>query len=108
MPIIACFEGRLVADPDLTYTPNTQTPVTEARVLCNRRTRHDDTWTDAEPTGYHIKAWRHRAEALATLTKGDSIVIIGHVETETWTTDNNEKRYRDTVIIDALGTTTRT
>lgn len=110
MPIIVCFEGRLAADPELTHTPNTHTAVTEAVVLINRRTKRatpdgqgEQAWTDAEPTRYTVKAWKRRAEQMAGLTKGDSVVVIGHVETESWITTEGDKRYQDTVVVDAIG-----
>lgn len=108
MPIIVCFEGRLAADPDASHTPN-DTAVTEAVVLINHRGTNDaGEWVDlSDPTRYQIKAWRSRAAALATKKKGDSLVIIGHVKTESWTTDDGTKRYRDVVQVDAIGETLR-
>jgi single-stranded DNA-binding protein len=102
MPIIVCFEGRLADTPKLAHTPN-DTAVAEAVVLCNRRTKKGEEWVDAEPTRYYILAWKKRAEALAQLSKGASVIIIGHVETESWINGAGEKKYTDTVIVDAIG-----
>jgi len=106
MPIIVCFEGRLADTPKLAHTPN-DTAVAEAVVLCNRRTKKGEEWVDAEPTRYFIKAWKNRAEALGQLPKGTSVVVIGHVETESWTNDAGEKKYTDTVVVDAIGESLR-
>lgn len=106
MPVIVCFEGRLAADPELAHTTVKGTAVTEAVAYVNRRVRQGEEWVDAEPTRYWIKAWKRRAEQLAQLSKGTSIVVIGHVETDSWTdTESGEKRYRDTVVVDAIGAT---
>jgi len=104
MPIIVCFEGRLAASPKLDRTAN-DTAVAEAVVLCNRRTKKGEEWVDAEPTRYNIKAWKKRAEALGELTTGTSVVVIGHVETESWSNEAGEKKYQDTVVVDAIGKT---
>lgn len=112
MPIIVCFEGRLAADPELTKTPNTATSVCEAVVLSNHRTKKEtdqgEQWVDGEPTRYYLKAWRRRAEALGSLRKGSSVVVVGHVETESWTDGDGNRRWRDTVVVDHLGETVRT
>lgn len=104
MPIIACFEGRLAAEPQLERTPN-GTAVVEVAVYANRRVRDDaGEWSDATATRYWVKAWKRRAEELATLGKGTSVVVIGHVETDSWEAeDGSGRRYRDTVVVDAIG-----
>lgn len=112
MPIIVCFEGRLAAEPELTQTPNTNTYVCEAVVIINHRTKRatadgGEEWADGEPTRYYVKAWRRRAEALATLGKGSSVVVVGHVETESWTDAEGKRQWRDTVVVDHLGETVR-
>lgn len=107
MPIVVCFEGRLAADPEFTHTPNTGTSVAEAVVLINHAKRNGEEWVDGEPTRYYLNAWKLRAEALGSLSKGASVVVVGHVETESWTTDGGERRWRDTVVVDHLGETVR-
>ena len=105
MPIIICFEGHLAADPSSARTPHTDTPVCEAVVMVNRRTKRDGDWADATPTRYAIKAWKKHAEALATCTTGTGVVVIGHVETESWEDQDGRRRYTDTVVVDSLGQT---
>lgn len=106
MPIIISFAGHLGNDPELRHTPNKNIAVTEAAVYVNRRTKQGQEWVDAEATRYAIKAWRRHAETLATLEKGAGVLVIGHVETESWIDpETEEKRYRDTVVVDELGHT---
>ena len=111
MPIIVCFEGNLAEDPQLARTPNTGTAVCEAVVLVSHRTRRQtdqgEEWVDAPSTRYELKAWRRRAEALASLRRGASVVVIGHVETESWEDDEGKRHYRDKVVVDSLGETVR-
>lgn len=78
----------------------------EFRVIVNRRTRNDaGEWVDAEPTGHYCKVWGTTAEnAAESLTKGDRVLIHGHIETEAWTTkDTGDKRTRDVINVDELG-----
>lgn len=106
MPIIVCFAGHLGAEPELRHTTRKGTAVAEVPVYVNRRQRaeNESGWEDGEPTRYWIRAWRRRAEQLASLPSGAGVVVIGHVETESWVDkESGEKRYRDTVVVDELG-----
>ncbi|MCW2799467.1 MAG: single-stranded DNA-binding protein [Aeromicrobium sp.] len=98
------FEGNLTDTPTLSFTTHTGTPVTEAVVLVNRRTKDGDQWVDAEPTRHRIKAFRRLAENISTLPKGATVLVTGRIETGTWTDPTTQtKRTGDTVIVEALG-----
>ena len=101
---IAAFDGRLAADPELDTTPN-GIPVCTAVVLINHRTRTaDGEWVNAEPSRRNIKAWRNTARRLATLNRGDAIVVIGEVHTEAWNDkETGEKRSREIVTVESIG-----
>ena len=71
-----------------------------------------DTGADAAARGAHLVVptpsgdvfTQRRAEELATLGKGQAVVVIGHVETDSWEAeDGSGRRYRDTVVVDAIG-----
>lgn len=102
--IITAFEGQLAATPEYDQTPN-GTPVCTGVVLINRRTKNDQgDWVDAEPTRRRIKAWRNNAKKLALLERGQTVVVIGTVETETWNDrDTGDKRTSEVVIVDSVG-----
>lgn len=112
MAINISFEGNLVEEPQLVRTPNTGTALCEVPVMVSHRTRKQtdqgEVWVDAPSTRYVLKAWRRRAEALATLPKGASVVVIGHVETEAWEDEEGQRQYRAKVVVDSLGETVRT
>lgn len=98
------FEGNLTDTPTLSFTTHTTTPVIEATVLVNRRTKVADGWVDAEPTRHRIKAFRRLAENISTLPKGAAVLIVGHLETDTWTDpDTQGKRTADVVVVESLG-----
>ncbi|MFJ2758778.1 single-stranded DNA-binding protein [Nocardioides sp. NPDC087217] len=86
--------------------PNTGTAVAEAVVLINHAKKNGEEWVEGEPTKYYLKAWRRRVEALGSLSKGSSVVVVGHVETESWTGKGDRERRRcDTVVVNHLGET---
>lgn len=103
------IEGNLADDPKLTHISRGMTAVTEAVVLVNRRTK-DATgeWTDGEPTRHRIKAWNQLAENLAALRVGARVLVVGHIETDTWKdSDTNQRRSADIVVVEAIGASLR-
>lgn len=101
--IVTAFEGQLADSPEYDETDN-GTPVCTAVVLINRRTKKDGEWVDAEPTRRRIKAWRTNAKKLALLDRGNTVVVIGSVETEAWNDkETGDKRTREVVIVDSIG-----
>ena len=101
--IITAFEGQLADNPEYAET-ETGIPVCTAVVLINRRTKKDGEWTDVEPTRRRIKAWRTNARKLALLDRGNTVVVIGSVETDAWVDpDSGGKRTADVVIVDSIG-----
>jgi single-strand DNA-binding protein len=78
------FEGNIATDLELTYT-TTGKPV--VRFPVNRRRKDPDTgeWADGEPTRHACVAFGTLGEHLAdSLTKGDRVLIVGNVVTDTW------------------------
>lgn len=101
---IVAFEGRPAADPVLEYT-SSGTAGCNALVLVNHRTRDDEgNWIGDEPSRRYIKAWRTKAERLASLTSDTAVVAIGTYHTETGAhQDTDEKRTREVVDVQAIG-----
>lgn len=98
------LHGRLADTPRLSHTNQHHLPVADAVILVNRRVQTSpDHWDDATPTRYRIKAWRQLATNIATLPKGTEVLLVGHVETDTYTDSDGNPRTTDTVIVDALG-----
>src|SRR5437763_6125206 len=67
--------GRLVADPDLRYTPSGKA-VSRLRVATN----------DTREAQFHdIVVWEQLAETAAeTLTKGSKVIVEGRIQTRSW------------------------
>lgn len=132
MPIIVCFEGHLTAEPKarpaatnlestehsgprsgpepLEVTATVSVPPTGPPHPQDTSRGPVTSSAEAGPTRYHIRARGVRAEALARLGAGDSVVVIGHVETEVVRQPDEHpipgprRRYQDTVVVDAIGT----
>ena len=75
--------GRLVADPDLRYTPSGKA-VSRLRVATN----------DTREAQFHdIVVWEQLAETAAeTLTKGSKVIVEGRIQTRSWETADGSKR----------------
>ncbi|MBC7631407.1 single-stranded DNA-binding protein [Aeromicrobium sp.] len=110
------FTGDLATAAPIVFDANTTihvqddtTPVIEAVVLVNRRTKNTaGEWSDAEPTRHRIKAWNRLATNIATLPKGARVLVVGHTETEAWTDNQTQgKRTADVIVVDAIGASLR-
>jgi single-strand DNA-binding protein len=104
------FEGNIAADLELTYT-TTGKQVVRFPVLVNRRHENPDTgqWTDGEPTRHSCTAFGTLSDNIAnSLTKGDRVLIVGTLTTDTWTDkDTGDKRTMPRVLVDAAGPSLR-
>lgn len=92
--------GRLAEDP--TVLDN----LTEFVVLANRR-KQDETgeWVNSDTSRFTVKTFRTTAtKAGEQLTKGDAVIVVGSIVTDTWTdTDTSQNRYKQVVLADAIG-----
>lgn len=103
--IITAFEGQLATTPETGQTTAGLDYCT-ATVLINRHAKNPDgTWVNADPTHRNIKGLGHNAKHLAQLAAGTTVVVIGTIETETWThrTTGEERTAEVVVIIDSIG-----
>jgi single-strand DNA-binding protein len=75
--------GRLVADPDLKYTPS-------GKAVCRMRLATNDT----KVAQFHdIVAWETVAETAAeSLRKGAKVTVEGRLQTRTWETADGASR----------------
>ncbi len=81
--------GRLVADPDLKYTPS-------GKAVCRMRLATNDT----KVAQFHdIVAWEGVAETAAeSLRKGAAVTVEGRLQTRTWqATDGSQRRATEIV-----------
>ena len=103
------FEGNLVDDPQVRFTPSGK-QVTEITVLVNQRRHNDDgEWVDVEPTRHVVRAFKTLAEnVVGSLAKGDRVFVHGTVTTDVWTDkQSGEKRTAQRVLAEIVGPSLR-
>ena len=104
------FEGNIAADLEVSFTPSGKQVVRFA-VLVNRRRRNPDTgdWEDDEPTRHACTAFGTLGEHSAdNLGKGDRVLIVGNVVTDSWADNNTgDKRTAQRILVDAAGPSLR-
>jgi len=97
---VAVLIGRMVADPELKYTP-------AGVAVCSFRIAVDREFAkkDAEQTAdfIDIVAWRQSAEFVANyLTKGRLIAVNGRIQTRSWVQQDGQKRYKTEIVADRV------
>jgi single-strand DNA-binding protein len=92
--------GNLTRDPELRYTPNGAALVKFGIAWSKRAPDESGQWRDVETSFFNVTAWRQLAENIAeSLTQGMRVVVIGRLRTNSWETQEGEKR--STVEIEA-------
>ncbi len=86
--------GRLVNDPELKMTTNT-IEYCDFTVAVNRS-------RDKEKADFiDVQAWRHHARFISQyFRKGSMIAIQGHIETDSYTDKNGNKRKSVKIVVD--------
>ncbi|WP_040196149.1 single-stranded DNA-binding protein [Candidatus Soleaferrea massiliensis] len=94
----AVIVGRLVAEPELRYTPS-NTAVLSFTVACNRSYVSKD---GQRPTDFiDCVAWRNQAEFVSRyFHKGNAIGIEGRIETRMYQDKNGNNRKAVEVVVD--------
>lgn len=96
--------GRVVADPELRFTPNGNAVATVRLVFQNRR-RNEQTqqWEDGDTLWIDGTAWQQLAEHVAeTLTQGMEVLVTGEPRTESWEKEG-QKHSRVSLTIRSIG-----
>ena len=93
--------GRLVADPEVRYTP-AGVPVAQLRVAVNRITKNEN--GEYESDFFNVVAWRRTAEfAQNYLSKGRLVSIDGRLQTRSWVDQTSgQKRTTFEIVADNL------
>lgn len=90
--------GRMVADPELKYTPSGIANCT-FRIAVNRE--YKSASGEREADFIDIVAWRQRAEFVANyMAKGRLVAVQGSLQVRSWVQQDGQKRYKTEVIAD--------
>lgn len=92
--------GNMVADPELKQTAN-GIPVTSFRIAVNRKfTRQGE---QPQTDFFDVVCWRQQAEFVCKwFSKGKQILIVGSMQSRSWTDQNGQKRYTWEVVADEI------
>lgn len=89
--------GNLCADPELKTTPNGVSVTSFSIAVGRRKVKDQEPQTDF----INIVAWRGTAEFICKyFQKGKSILIVGSLQSRSWTDQNGQKRYVTEVVAD--------
>ena len=92
--------GRLVADPELRYTPS-GVAVCSFRIAVDRRFKSES--GEKETDFIDIVAWRQQAEFVANyMSKGRLIGLQGRMQTRSWVQQDGQKRWKTEVVAENL------
>lgn len=92
--------GRMVADPELKYTPN-GVAVCSFRIAVDRWAKSETGEKQAD--FIDIVAWRHSAEFAANyLSKGRLVAVQGRMQTRSWVQQDGQKRSKIEVVADSV------
>lgn len=90
--------GNLTADPELKQTQN-GISVTSFSIAVSRRFSSKNTENAQQADFINIVAWRNTAEFITKyFQKGKSILIVGSLQSRSWTDQNGQKRYVTEVV----------
>lgn len=90
--------GRLARDPELSYTPNTQTAVARFTLAVDRPRRNGE---DQGADFIRIQVWGRQAEnADRYLSKGRQVAIHGRIQTGSYKNRDGETVYTTDVVAD--------
>ena len=90
--------GNLTADPELKQTQN-GISVTSFSIAVSRRFSSKSTDNAPQADFINIVAWRNTAEFITKyFQKGKNILIVGSIQSRSWTDQNGQKRYTTEVV----------
>ena len=97
------FSGNLVAPAELKFAASGKA-VAKARVAENHRGKNAQTgeWEDQGTTWRNIVAFDAKAERLAEVPKGASLVVIGRESSRAYEKDGEQRQWTE-VAVDAFG-----
>ena len=92
--------GRLVADPELKYTPS-GVAVCSLRMAVDRRFKSES--GEKQSDFFDIVAWQKSAEFASNyLSKGRLVAVQGRLQQRSWVQQDGQKRYKVEVVAENI------
>lgn len=93
--------GRLTKDVELRYTQQSNKAVCNFTVAANRRTKNEEGKYEAD--FINCVAWDKLAEFINQyFHKGDTIALVGRLQTRTWDDSEGKKHYITEVVVNEV------
>jgi|SRR5580658_2464073 single-strand DNA-binding protein len=101
------LQGRLTRDPELRFTQG-GTALAQFSVVTVRRVKKGEVWEDEDVSFWDCTAFGPMAENIVeSCSKGTSVIVIGNMRQESWTTKEQEKRTSWKVNVDDVAVSIR-
>jgi len=85
--------GRLGGDPELRFTAQGKAVASFSLVSSKSTKLPNGSWEESETTWYRVTAWDSMGENVAeSLTKGDSVIVVGRLFMDTYTDKMGNER----------------
>jgi single-strand DNA-binding protein len=95
-------------DPELRFSAAGKPWVTIRTVVKDRKKDSNNQWVDGPPRFVTIKVFGPVAENVAeTVQRGDSVIAVGKLDIEEYTTQSGEDRKVDVMIAEEIGVSLR-
>lgn len=95
------FQGRLVADPELRYTP-ANIPVATFRIAVDRDFKDKDTG-ERKADFISVVVWRSLAEFVSrNFSKGSLTIVVGQLQIREWTDNNGNRRTAPEIVAENI------
>ena len=93
--------GRLTRDPEMTYLPTNQTPVTAFGIAVNRKWKGQDGQKKEDVMFIDCRIFGKQAETFKQyMSKGKAILIEGRLQLDRWEDQSGQKRSKHLIIVE--------
>lgn len=103
-------EMRVGTDPELRFTPAGM-PICSFRAVASSRKEEpkgSGNWVDDRTAWVTVTTFQQTAEnVVESIQKGDLVVVLGRLEVQEWTDNENNKRISVNVVADTIGPSLR-
>jgi single-strand DNA-binding protein len=100
------LEGRVVADPGLTFGQGSGTAICKMRLVAadRRMNKQTDEWEDGDTLWMDVTCFKQLAEnVVESVVKGDLVIVTGKIRTEEWEDrETGAKRSKVAMIADTV------
>ncbi|WP_192796264.1 MULTISPECIES: single-stranded DNA-binding protein [Corynebacterium] len=92
---VQTYVGRLVAEPELRFTPGGDAVLSMRIAVSDNRKSEQGQWENSNQLFFDASVWREQAEALSPLlSKGQKVLVQGKLYTRSWEDKEGQRHSR--------------